>query len=214
MRAMVATDQRARLRGAALARRLLPVSPHGRAVAAGARRRAADQRRPHAARGLPARRRVADHRARDLELRRGVRAQRRQDRRRCRAEPSRATSWPCWSRSTAGSRVRDIVRKLRMGSFDVSKMCLPPAAARRLIRRRVVPDRVATSRCREASPSRRMQGCGRALARRRLRAGASARAAACSPCRAPTAAGSPRLPSLARRFSTWVSTVRTRPTWR
>ena len=49
---------------------------------------------------------------------------------------------------------------------------------------------------------------------RRRRRWGRRRAAACSPCRAPTAGARPGSPSLARRFSTCVSTVRTRPTWR
>ena len=68
-----------------------------------ARRRAGDQRRSHAARRLPARRRMANHRARDLELRRGVRAQRSARSPTRRAARSRATSWPCSSRSTGGN---------------------------------------------------------------------------------------------------------------
>ena len=58
-----------------------------------------------------------------------------------------------------------------------------------------------------------LAGVTRCATRPRRRTGRR-RAAACSPCRAPTAGARPGSPSLARRFSTCVSTVRTRPTWR
>ena len=60
---------------------------------------------------------IASHAARDLHARR---------------------AGACCRRSTAGRRVRDIVRKLRMGSFDVSKIFFRLRRAR-LVRRRVPP---------------------------------------------------------------------------
>ena len=95
-----AADQRARLRDAALARRVLPVSTRGRAACGGGGGTAADQRRSDAARGIPPRRRMAGHRARNLRPRRGLRPQRNQDRRPAarHADARRGSS----TRSTAG----------------------------------------------------------------------------------------------------------------
>ena len=69
------------------------------------------------------------------------------------AARSRARSSRCWSRSTAGRRVRDIVRKLRMGSFDVSKMFFRLRRAR-LVRRRVPPPPRLTATRVRGNPAR------------------------------------------------------------
>ena len=132
-----ATDQRARLRGAALARRLLPVPPHGGAVAAGARRRAADQRRPHAAGGY---RRVDEWRIIEREISNFDEVFVRNDHKI--ADTPRGTftrdELAVLEQIDGRQSVRDVVRKLRMGSFDVSKMFFRLRRAR-LIRRRVSP---------------------------------------------------------------------------